>query len=60
MYTLFSGKLQRRDRHMSCVEAFVTGIKINQAIKALFEGRSRDQGDLQTIKPMDQEHMAAI
>ena len=37
--------------YMSCVEAFATRIKIEyQAIKALFESRSRDQGHLQTVK----------
>ena len=36
---------------MSCVEVFATRIKIEyQAIKALFESRSRDQGHLQTVK----------
>ena len=42
---------------MSCVEVLATGSKLNQAIKGLFGGRSRDQ---ELVKSIDQEHMAAI
>ena len=46
---------------MSCVEALVAGSKIKSSNQGpFFDGRSRDQGDHQTAKPMDQECMAAI
>ena len=45
--------------YMSCVEEFVAVSKLNQAIKALLGGQSRDQGDLQTAKINNQELAAA-
>ena len=36
------------------------GSKLNQMIKAIFGRQSRDQGDLQTAKSMDQECTATI
>ena len=39
-----------RGSHMSCVEVFVTGIKIESSDQSPLGGRSRDQSDLWTTK----------